>query len=79
MILAKEVRLDELREWEVGVVEMKMTPSAENIYICCDFVEPSIVDEYYFPVLRRLLPQTNSLGDENDEKESGEDENILKR
>ena len=33
-ILAKEVRLDELREWEVGVVEMKMTPSAENFYIC---------------------------------------------
>ena len=41
-ILAKEVRLDELREWEVGVVEMKMTPSADNFYICCDFVEPSI-------------------------------------
>ena len=63
-ILAKEVRLDELREWEVGVVEMKMTPSAENFYICCDFVEPSIVGEYYFPVLRRLLLQTSSLGGE---------------
>ena len=61
-ILAKEVRLDELREWEVGVVEIKILPNVENFYICCDFVEPSIVGEYYFPVLRRLLLPTSSMG-----------------